>query len=366
MRVAFLGSRGIPASYGGNETFFEELALGLVEYGASEVIVYCRSAYYDSRPANYQGVYLVYIPVPRIKAMESLLHSFLSSIHVLGQKVDVVYFVDPANAPFCLLLRIFGRKVVLHTNGLGWKRSKWGPLARRYYKFTEWLCARTAHALVTDNPVMTEYYREEYGTDSFYIPFGAGNRYGIDETVHEHLGLVPDRYLLVVARLEPENNTALIVKEYVRSRLEMPLVIVGDSPYDSGFLAHLQNLANVNVLFVGRINDQEKLNALYKGAYLYIHGHEVGGTNPSLLRAMQAGAAPVVIDVPFNTSVIGGAGIVFNRDPGNLSNLLRRLMSNPEEVKEVGAKAQAHVEKNFTWGKVVKDHELLFHKVAGN
>jgi len=299
-----------------------------------------------------------------MKAVESLLHSFLSSLHVLTQKVDLIYFVDPANAPFCLLLRLCGKKVILHTDGLGWKRQKWGPLARRYYKFAEWVGVRAAHALITDNPAMQEYYREEYGADSFYIPYGAESGYGVDDTVYEQFGLVPSHYLLVVARLEPENNAILIIEEYEKSKVTMPLVIVGDSPYDAEYMVCLRELANERVLFVGRINDQAKLNALYKGAYLYLHGHEVGGTNPSLLRAMHAGAAPVVIDVPFNTSVIVEAGIVFDRKAGHLSDLLRCLDSNPNEVREIGKKAQSRAEKYFTWQRVVRDHQSMFIKVA--
>ena len=209
---------------------------------------------------------------------------------------------------------------------------------------------------------MQEYYREKYGVDSFYIPYGAESDYGVDNTVYEQFGLVPSRYLLVVARLEPENNTPLIIEEYVKSKVTMPLVIVGDSPYDVDYMVRLRELANERVLFVGRINDQAKLNALYKGAYLYLHGHEVGGTKPSLLRAMHAGAVPVVIDVPFNTSVIGETGFPFGRKPGQLSILLQHLVLHPDQMREIGGNARVIVERNFTWKRVVQDHENLFRK----
>ena len=192
--------------------------------------VYCRRAYFDTWPEIYRGAHLVYLSFPRIKGVESLLHSFLSSLHVLGQKVDLVYFRDSANAPFCLLLRLCGKKVVLHTDGLGWKRQKWGPLARRYYKFAEWVGVRAANALITDNPAMQEYYKKEYNADSFYIPYGAESGYGMDDRVYEQFGLVPSGYLLVVARLEPENNTTLIIEEYVKSKVMMPLVDRGGFP----------------------------------------------------------------------------------------------------------------------------------------
>lgn len=364
MNVAILGSRGIPARYSGYDTLVEELAAGLVETGDFEVTVYCRRAYFDSWPETYRGAHLVYLSFPRMKGVESLLQSFLSSLHVLGRKVDLIYFVDPANSPFCLLLRLFGKKVVLHTDGLGWKRQKWGPLARRYYKFAEWVGVRAANVLITDNPAMQEYYKKEYGAESIFIPYGAESDYGVDDRVYDQLGLAPSRYLLVVARLEPENNTTLIIEEYVKSKVTMPLVIVGDSPYDVEYMLRLRELANERVLFVGRINDQTKLNALYKGAYLYLHGHEVGGTNPSLLRAMQAETAPVVIDVPFNTSVVGNDGFIFDKGPGNLSNLLQRLVDEPDKIKKIGLNVKARVEENYRWEDVVNKHKLLFEKVT--
>ncbi len=365
LKVSFLGSRGIAIAYGGYETLVEELATGLAKIDGMEVKVYCRSTYYDrlKRPETFRGVKLVYLPAPRIKAIESLLHSFLSTVHQIFCDEDVVYFVDPANAPFCLLLRFLGWKVVIHTNGLGWKRTKWGTMARRYYKFVEWLCAKTASALVTDNPAMTEYYTEEYDAFSSYIPYGATNKAGFDDTVYEDFHLVPSGYFLVVARLEPENNTDFIIKEYVKTCAQKPLVIVGDSPYDLIYMQKLRSLADDRVLFTGRISDQAKLNSLYKGAYVYIHGHEVGGTNPSLLRAMGVGTAPAVLDVPFNTTIISDSGYVFNKRSGALKDLIDQLIRNPDNVKEIGQRTQIRTSTHFRWTNVVQKHLELFSNV---
>jgi glycosyltransferase involved in cell wall biosynthesis len=365
MKVAILGSRGIPAPYGGFETFIEELALGLSSFGRDKVIVYCRRPYFNNRPSIYQGIHLIYLSAPRIKALESLYHSFISSLHVLGQKVDLVYFVDPANAPFCILLRLFGKKVIIHTDGLGWKRRKWGWLSQRYYKFAERLSARSASALITDNPVMQEYYRKEYCVDSVYIPYGATNSAGVNETVYQELGLSPKKYCLIVARFEPENNIDFMITEYIHSKVDIPLVIVGDAPYNASYTKELYSFADERVHFIGRINDQSKLNALYQGAYLYLHGHEVGGTNPSLLRAMQAGSAPVVINVPFNTTVIGECGFIFEKVEGNLSNILERLITDQTDVRRISNKAQERAQSHFKWESVIKQHKQLFAFLAG-
>jgi len=366
VKIAILGARGIPACYSGYDTLAEELSLRLVRSQDISVLVYCRRPYYKARPASYEGVQLAYIPVPRIKAVESLLHSFLSSLHVLAQHADVIYFLDPGNAPFCALLRVLGKPVVIHTDGLGWKRRKWGRLARRYYKIVEWVCARSATALVTDNPVMQGYYRQEYGVDSVCIPYGGESHYGVDDSVFEEFGIEPNGYLLVVARLEPENNTDLVIGEYTRTNLNFPLLIVGDSSYNSDFMARLRTLADHRVIFAGRLSDQPKLNALYAGAYIYIHGHEVGGTNPSLLRAMHAGTAPVVLDVSFNTTVVGEIGYVFNKDSGNLARMLEELAGKPDEVRQTGERARARAQTHFNWDAVAREHARLFRATVAD
>jgi len=364
VKIAILGARGIPACYSGYDTLVEELSLGLVGSYSAEVLVYCRSSYYREQPASWHGVRLVYLPVPRVKALESLVHSFLSSLHVLREKIDVVYFLDPANAPFCALLRCFGKRVAIHTDGLGWKRRKWGPLARRYYKMVEWACAKCASALVTDNPAMQEYYRAEYGAETLLISYGAANRHGVDTRIYADLGLTPKQYLLIVARLEPENNTDLLIAQYTKSKVAMPLVVVGDAPYGPHYMDRLRNLANAKVLFPGRINDQSKLNALYRGAYLYIHGHEVGGTNPSLLRAMDADVAPVALNVPFNASVINGSGVVFEKDNDSLAGILEHLVAHASEVQQIGQRARLRAVKEYSWDTVVAKHYALFVRLT--
>jgi glycosyltransferase involved in cell wall biosynthesis len=364
LTCSVLGSRGIPVSYGGFETLIEELAFGLAAKHKAEVTVYCRSSYFKSKPSMINRVRLIYLWTPRSKGVESLIHSFISSIHVLFQSTDVVYFIDTANAPFCALLRLFGKPVVLHTDGLGWQRRKWGYMARKYYKFTEWLGARCATTLITDNPAMQEYYRQEYQADSIFIPYGSESRYGMNPEVYAQFNLSPKEYLLVVARLEPENNTDFVIEEFVKSKVKLPLVVVGDSPYDTQYMRHLRDRANTNVIFTGRINDQALLNALYEGANLYIHGHEVGGTNPSLLRAMHAGATPVVLNVPFNTNVINGTGYSFGKTVGDLAALLVRLAMMPDEVAAMGSAAKQRAEINFKWQDVIDGHAKLFKELC--
>jgi glycosyltransferase involved in cell wall biosynthesis len=213
---------------------------------------------------------------------------------------------------------------------------------------------------------MQSYYRQEYGVDSACIPYGGESHYGVDDSVFKEFGIEPNGYLLVVARLEPENNTDLVIGEYTRTNLSLPLVVVGDSPYNSDFMARLRTLADHRVIFAGRLSDQPKLNALYAGAYIYIHGHEVGGTNPSLLRAMHAGTAPVVLDIPFNTAVLGEIGYVFNKDSGNLAGMLEELARKPDEVRQAGERARARAQTHFNWDAVAREHARLFRATVAD
>jgi glycosyltransferase involved in cell wall biosynthesis len=207
---------------------------------------------------------------------------------------------------------------------------------------------------------MQDYYRDEYGAETLFISYGAANRHGVDTDIYAELGLTPNQYLLVVARLEPENNTDLLIDQYAKSGVTMPLVVVGDAPYGPDYMGRLGSLANATVLFAGRINDQSKLNALYRGAYLYIHGHEVGGTNPSLLRAMDAGVAPVVLNVPFNASVVAESGVLFEKDNDSLGRNLKYLVGHADEVQRIGQSAKSRAANHFSWDTVAAKHYDLF------
>jgi len=349
LKVAIIGARGIPATYGGFDTLVEELSVRLVRDHAMKVTVYCRTDYYVERPEYFSGVACVYISAPRIKGMESLIHTFLSSLHALIRDYDLIFIVDPGNAPMAVMLKLLSKIVVIHTDGLGWKRRKWGYLARRYYRWVEWVSARMVKNIITDNQGMADYYVQNYHAGSMQIAYGASSPYGVDETVYKELFLAAGSYLLVVARLEPENNVDVIIREYVAAKVGLPLVIVGGAPYGGDYMDYLHSLANEKVIFAGPFSDQAKLNALYKGAYLYVHGHEVGGTNPSLLRAMGFGTAPLVMDVNYNRYVVGPQGFVFTKKEGNLAAALGKLANDVSEVRKAGQDALDRVNKEYNW-----------------
>lgn len=365
LRVAILGGRGIPANYSGFDTLIEELSVRLVQGHGMDVTVYCRRAYYPERPPVVRGVRCVYLRAVRGKGLESIWHTCRSVLHAMWRRYDVVFVVDPANAPFALPLKLVRKPTAFHTDGLGWKRTKWGGFSRRYYKWVEGFCARTATELVTDARAMQHYYRREWGRDSTCLAYGAETGGGANDEGLRRFALQPQGYYLVVARIEPENNTELLVREYLASGLPHPLIVVGAARYESESSRRLFALACERVRFVGGVYEAEVLNGLYRGCRVYLHGHEVGGTNPGLLRAMSWGAPCVAVDVDFNREVIGPSGRFFAKTDGAMAAAVRSLDGDAEALAAMRAAVQERARTAYRWDDVAAGYAALFRRMAG-
>ena len=307
LRIAMIGTRGVPARYSGFETAVEEIGRRLAARGHA-VTVFCRGS--ESRASRYLGMQLVHVPALRLKIAETLSHSALSVMHGSARRADVAIVFNAANAPLLPILRANHVPVALHVDGLEWKRAKWNGAGRRYYLTCEKIAVRLANELIADAPGIQDYYRDAHGVATRLIPYGASI---ITEPALGRLsevGLRARGYHLVVARLEPENNVHVVLDGYCRSRCALPLVVVGTAPYAKAYIRTLASTAagDSRIRMLGAIWDQQLLDALYAGAATYVHGHSVGGTSPGLLRAMGAGAPVFAYDVRFNRDVLGGAG----------------------------------------------------------
>lgn len=364
LRVAIIGDRGIPARYSGFSTLVEELAVGLVRDHGMDVTVYCRRQYYDVHPPRWQGVRCRYLPAPGGKSFESIVHSNLAVADAACRRFDLVFLVDPGNGPFILPLKLRGVPVVIHTDGLGWQRRKWSPLQQRYYKWSEWVSARLATWLVTDSRAMQRYYGERYDAASTYIPYSGAVGDPPDKDALARYGVTPGDYYLVVARMEPENNVDHIIREYRASGVAKPLIVVGSVPYDSAYARAVAAEHGGQVRCVGGVFDSAALNALYRHCAAYLHGHEVGGTNPSLLRAMHWGAPCVPIDVIFHRENVGPDAPYFSKAPGHLATILRDLDADPARRTALGQAAQAHAAATFRWDAVIDGYAALFHRLV--
>lgn len=365
MKVAIIGDRGIPARYSGFSTLVEEIATRLVADHQADVTVYCRTSYYKERPPTFKGVRCVYLPAPGGKSFESIIHSFAAMTHAaLLRNFDVVFVVDPGNAPYCFPLKLRRYPTLFHTDGLGWKRTKWSPAQRAYYKWSEKVCARLSSWLVTDSREMQRYYREQYHADSTFIPYGSEVGGGYATTSLDKFGLTKGNYMLVVARLEPENNTDLAIAGYRKSGIDMPLVVVGGAQYESEFSRKIFAQNDAKVRCVGGVYEADALNGLYQHCCVYLHAHEVGGTNPSLLRAMGAGAACLPLRVPFHTEVLGPQNPYFEKSEDSVAEHLRALVAAPDQIERLRALALERSTSLYRWDAVAAGYHEVFRRMA--
>ncbi|NYD79158.1 DUF1972 domain-containing protein [Arthrobacter cupressi] len=361
MRIAMLGTRGVPARYGGFETAIEEIGRRLAARG-HEVTVYCRhsNGSQEADLGEYLGMKLVFLPALRKRALETLSHSGLSVAHLMAQQLhrrsDAAIVFNAANAPFLPLIRAAGIPVATHVDGLEWKRAKWGPAGQKYYLRMEALAVRCSDLLIADAIGIQDYYREKFDADTVYLAYGAPIQSRGESAKLAGLGLERHGYHLVVARFEPENHVHLIVDGYVRSAAKTPLVVVGSAPYSDEYTRSVHALGDERVRFVGGVWDQDLLDQLYANARIYWHGHSVGGTNPSLLRAIGSGTATNAFDVGFNREVLSTAGRYFS-SPDEVSALADDAESG-EGLAERGRLARAFA-RRYDWDQVADGYEQL-------
>jgi glycosyltransferase involved in cell wall biosynthesis len=357
MRVALLGTRGVPAQYGGFETAAEEIGRRLVDRG-HEVVVYCRNP--GQRLREHQGMRLVNLPAVRHRAAETLSHTALSVGHALTRsRPDVAFVFNAANAPLLPVLRSADIPVAVHVDGLEWRRAKWGPHAQSYYLWAESRCTRWADAVIADAHGIAEHLATTHGIRARYIPYGAPIVNPDDHRLAE-LQLQSRRYHLVVARLEPENHVLEIVSGYLASASVWPLVVVGDAPYADSYRAAVRcvGAGDPRVRFLGGVWDNELLDTLYAHCASYLHGHSVGGTNPSLLRALGAAAPVSAYDGGFNREVAGTSGVWF-RNAADVARTCEVVESDPVAAAARGRAGQADVAVRYRWDDVVDSYEAL-------
>ncbi len=359
MRIALIGTRGVPARYGGFETCVEEVGARLVDAG-HEVVVYCRpdeGARSADRPTTYRGMTLVDLPALHKRSLETLSHTALSVLHRSMRGVDAALVFNGANAPLLPVIRAMGIPVATHVDGLEWQRAKWSGLGQKYYRVAEALSVRWSDALIADAQGIADYYEAEFGAPTELIAYGAPitAKHALGRLAE--LELRPGRYHLVVARFEPENHVAEIVEGYVASSATLPLIVVGSAPYASDYIERVHGLADERVRFMGGVWDQQLLDQLYAGALTYLHGHSVGGTNPSLLRAAGAGAYTVAYDVGFNREVLEDHGRYFST-PDDIALRVKEAEADPEDANLRGLALQHDISR-YNWDDVAERYEQL-------
>jgi glycosyltransferase involved in cell wall biosynthesis len=368
MKIAILGTRGIPASYSGFETAVEQLADRLTDRG-HEVIVYCRPHVVDRSLRTYKGASLVHIPTIQNKYLDTFTHTLLSSVHVARTtKPDVALFFIAGNSPMTRVTRWAGIPSVINVDGLDSDRSKWPGAAKAYLRFAENHAPVWADRAITDSNVVADVFERRYGQRIGVIPYGVENPGHTGTGTLERLGLEDRNYLLFVGRLEPENNSHLLVEAFSRISAErargMKLAVVGGAPYADEYIRHVWRSADPRVVFPGYVFGQGYWE-LQQHAYAFVAPTEVGGTHPVILEAMVAGNCVLVNDHKPNVETVGDAGLYFDGAAGveDLTRQLERILDDPQLVAEYRAKA-IHRAESYSWEAVTDQYERLLTEVV--
>jgi glycosyltransferase involved in cell wall biosynthesis len=359
MRIALLGTRGIPARYGGFETFAEELSTHLRSRG-HQVTVYCRERFPES---VYRGVSLRYLPTIRHKYLDTVAHTFLSTLDLArqrargGRQAEVALYCNGANALFTILPRWLDIPTALNVDGLERKRKKWNWLAKGWYLVSEWLATFCPTALITDARAIQDYYRRRYGRESMFIPYGAEVGAVASSGILDKLGLESGRYFLFVSRMEPENHALEVRQAFETLDTPLKLALVGDAPYAPGYILRVRDTRDARVVIPGAIYGLG-YHELQSHCFAYIHATEVGGTHPALIEAMGRGALVLYRNTVENAEVAGDAGIPF--EPQQLAAKLQFALILPESERQtLRHKAMERVRAYYSWDRVTDEYERM-------
>jgi glycosyltransferase involved in cell wall biosynthesis len=358
MRIAIVGTRGVPARYGGFETFADKISSRLADRG-HEVTVYCRRSFTSPEDSFDSRVRRTILPSVPTKYLDTLCHTFLSILHVLFTDAEIVLLCNVANSPFAWIPRVFGKPVILNVDGLDRKRRKWNWSGRLYLLACELLALITASALVTDADTIKAYFRKRYRKHSEMIAYGAEVPPGIAGL--DGFCVSPRQYLLYVSRLEPENNPELVIRSFACIDTQWPLVIVGGNPYNESYVRHLKSVADSRVLFTGPVYG-DRYWQLQKNAGLYVCASEIGGTHPGLIEAMAAQNAVLYCNTPENREVVGDCGIPFELQVEDLATKMRYALRDTELRTTLGVRSRKRVESNYGWDQIAAQYEALMHK----
>jgi glycosyltransferase involved in cell wall biosynthesis len=359
VRIGILGTRGIPARYGGFETLAEELSARLAGRG-HEVTVYTRTRYAEPGLASHRGARIRVLPTAPTKYLDTVVHGVLSGLDAAFERFDAVLVCNAINAFSSFLPRLAGRtRVVLNVDGLERNRRKWSAVGRLAYRISERLSTIVPDVVVSDAKVIQDYYRERYGLDSVFIPYGGDLPEPAGRDTLERLGLEPERYVLYVSRLEPENNAEAVVRAYRDVPGQTPLVVVGDAPYAARYIAKLRAAADSRVRMPGAIYG-EGYRQLLANAAVYVQATEVGGTHPALVEAMGYGRVVAYNATPENEEVAGGAGLPFEVGrPETLSALLARVLDDPAGHSVWKERARERTRERYRWDDVADRYEAI-------
>ncbi|MGD1843876.1 MAG: DUF1972 domain-containing protein [Salibacteraceae bacterium] len=362
MKIAILGTRGIPNHYGGFEQLAEYLSVGLVEKG-HEVYVY-NSHNHPYQKDTWNGVHLLHQndPEHRYGTAGQFLYDLNCIRDSRKRKFDLILQLGYTSSSIWYFLFPKGTKIATNMDGLEWLRSKYRPSVQLFLQMAEWLAVRTSHGLISDSIGIKDYLKRKYFVDSTYIAYGADLANPQDPSLLEEWNLKPGEYDLLIARMEPENNVETILKGRRMADIHRPLIVIGGHEKTTHGKQWYAEYASESIRFLGAIYDLNKLDHLRHFSNLYFHGHSVGGTNPSLLEAMASNALICAHQNPFNASVLGTDAYYFS-DEDEVSEVLNTVVKGEAEAPRIEANRTKITEK-FNWPGIVDQYEAMMHQLV--
>ncbi len=358
-KLRILGTRGIPAAHGGFETFAENLALYLVERGWS-ITVYCQQDGEGSiHEDDWHGVHRVHIPVRQKGAFGTIVFDFRAKLHA-ARKTDLTLTLGYNTAIFCIWMRIKRVTNIINMDGIEWRRQKWGNVPKAWFYLNEWAGCWLGNHLIADHPDIKKHLMSRVSSDKItMIPYGAERINEAAKETVEAFYLEPGRYLTLIARAEPENSILEVVSGFSRKHRGVKLVVLGHYDVEgNAFHRAVKDAASDEVCFLGAIYDKTVLSAIRFHCAAYIHGHQVGGTNPSLVEAMGAGNPVIAHNNPFNRWVAGSSAAYFT-GADEFESVLEESLASFEKFVQMGQDERKRFDENFTWEKVLAEYEIL-------
>lgn len=357
-RITIIGIVGLPAKYGGFETLANFLTKELAR--KFQITVYCSQKAYPKKLEAFNGANLKYTNLSANGA-QSVIYDILSMLKAYRQ-TDIFLILGVSGAILIPFIKIFSKKkIIVNIDGLEWRRNKFNKLTKFFLKTFEKIAVKYADNIISDNKVIQNYVKKEYGKESKFIPYGADHveKISIKSYMYKAYPFLEKKYAFLVCRIEPENNIHVIL-DAMHNYKNLNLVVVGNwhaSKYGSALKAKFNNFEGIYLY--DPIYDQEKLDILRSNCYLYIHGHSAGGTNPSLVEAMYLGLPVIAYDINFNKETTENKALYFK----NSKDLHYHLRDNNEEdLCLLGKNMKALAEKKYEWKYITKSYEELFNK----
>ncbi len=363
MKIAILGTRGIPNNYGGFEEFAEYLSIELSLRG-HKVVVY-NPHYHNYQEKEYKSVEIEkkYYPERKLGNIASFIYDFICLRDALKKKFDIILECGYGSVAISYLLLPINKSVIFtNMDGMEWQRGKWNFFAKKILKISEEIAVKKSHYLISDNFCVQGYYKAKYQKDSFFIPYGAVIPESFDENVLQKYNVEKNNYFLLIARLEPENNIRTIIRGIIKASNNSKILIVSNPNTKFGKRT-LKKFSNYkNIVFLGSIYDINILNALRYFSKAYFHGHSIGGTNPSLLEAMACKSLIVSHNNIFNKSVLGNDALFFN-DENDIKNILIDFDKLSQKKQQFIINNSKKIEQKYSWKVIADNYENIFKQI---